>query len=184
MKRTSAQSRVDDPWVATLDTARAEARRLAALDSLDLLDTPPEAEFDALVAEAAATFEAPVAAISLLDADRKWLKAAVGLSIREIPRAASFCDTTFRSAQVTVVGDATCDPRFAANPLVTGEPGARFYAGAPLVDADGCRLGSLCIIDRLARAEFGADRRETLAALAERVVELIVRRRRGGKESD
>ncbi len=180
MEPTLAQARAEDPWAASLDNARAEARRLAALDSLDLLDSPPEAQFDAVVAEAAAAFGAPIAAISLVDADRQWFKATVGWSLRESPRAFSFCDRTIRGADVMVVGDATRDPRFASNPLVAGEPGIRFFAGAPLVDEGGRRLGALCIIDRSARAEFTSEHRATLAALAERVVALIAHRRHGG----
>ncbi|MBX9748146.1 MAG: PAS domain-containing protein [Roseococcus sp.] len=126
-----------------------EEARLKALRSYAILDTPPEPDFDHVVQLAARLLETPIALISLLDRDRQWFKASVGLDgVRETARELAFCDHAIRETGVMVVPDATADPRFAGNALVTGEPGIRFYAGAPLVTPDGQALGTLCVIDR------------------------------------
>jgi len=154
-----------------------EAARLAALTALDLLDTQPEAIFDSLTGLAALLFEAPVALVSLVDADRQWFKSCVGLETRETPRDAAFCAYTILRPEVFVVPDARADPRFAGNPLVTGPPGIRFYAGAPLVGPEGHRLGSLCIIDFAPRAGFSAADTARLQAIAAAVSNVIAMRR-------
>ena len=124
-----------------------EVERLAALRRLLLLDTPPEERFDRIVGFAAGEFDVPIALISLVDSDRLWLKARIGLDVCEAPRSTSFCAHAIRSHETMIVPDATLDPRFRDNPLVTGEPGIRFYAGAPLALEDGPRLGTLCLLD-------------------------------------
>lgn len=124
-----------------------EAERLAALRRLLLLDTPPEERFDRIVEFAAGEFNVPIVLISLVDSDRLWLKAKIGLDACEAPRSTSFCAHAIHSQESMIVPDATLDPRFSDNPLVTGEPGIRFYAGAPLALEDGHRLGTLCLID-------------------------------------
>lgn len=146
--------------------AAEEAKRLAALRALGLLDTPPEAIFDRLTQLAALTFRAPVALVTLVDAERQWFKACLGLDIRETPRDVAFCDYTIRQSGVFVVADALVDPRFRDNPLVTGHPYFRFYAGAPLISAEGHPLGSLCILDFAARDGFSAAERAQLEAMA------------------
>jgi GAF domain-containing protein len=171
----------DAALLAALRGARAEGRRLAALDRQALLDSPPEPEFDAVVAEAAARFGAPIALISLLDADRQWFEAPVGLEVEGNSRSVAFCDRTIRQPAVMVVPDATRDPRFEANPLVTGDPGIRFYAGAPVEAEDGQRIGTVCIIDRAPRPEFGPAEQAALTEFAARVTALIARRRAGNK---
>ncbi|WP_051293528.1 GAF domain-containing protein [Pseudoduganella violaceinigra] len=129
-------------------TPSNEAERLAALYALLLLDTPPEERFDKIVEFAAQEFEVPIALISLLDTDRQWFKAAVGLGTTcETGRDISFCGHAIMRAEIMVVEDALLDPRFADNPLVTGAPFIRFYAGAPLILSNGYALGTLCIID-------------------------------------
>jgi GAF domain-containing protein len=130
-----------------------------------------------VVAEAAASFAAPIALVSLVDADRQWFKAAVGLAATGTPRSLAFCDRAIRSAGVMVVPDAAQDPRFAENPLVTGEPGIRFYAGAPVEVAGGQRIGTVCVIDRAPRSDFGPEEQAALARLATRVAALIAVRR-------
>ena len=130
----------------------AEERRLGSLRRARLLDSLPERVFDDLVAVAAALFGVPIALVSLVDQDRQWFKARVGLGIDETPRSQSFCAHAIESPGAPmVVTDARRDPRFADNPLVTGEPGIRFYAGAPVVLGDGSAIGTLCVIDRQPR---------------------------------
>jgi GAF domain-containing protein len=129
-------------------TPSNEAERLAALYALLLLDTPPEERFDKIVEFAAEEFDVPIALISLLDTDRQWFKAAVGLgSTCETGRDISFCGHAIMRAEIMVVEDALLDQRFFDNPLVTGAPNIRFYAGAPLILSNGLALGTLCIID-------------------------------------
>jgi FOG: GAF domain len=110
-------------------------------------------------------FDAPIAVISLVDETRQWFKSCIGLDVRETARDVSFCDHTIGQSGVYVVPDAQADPLFADNPLVTGAPHIRFYAGAPLVDADGYALGSLCVLDTAPR-RFPARERALLTALS------------------
>lgn len=129
-----------------------EAARLAALESLNVLDTPATEVFDSFVRVARNLFETPIAAVSLVARDRQWFKAIHGLPVSETPRDLSFCaHAILHPAPAMVVPDATRDPRFADNALVTGDPGIRFYAGAPIRDQDGYALGALCVIDRTPR---------------------------------
>jgi GAF domain-containing protein len=129
-------------------TPSNEAERLAALYALLLLDTPPEERYDKIVAFAAEEFDVPIALISLLDTNRQWFKSAIGLGgTCETSRDISFCGHAIMRAEIMVVEDALLDPRFADNPLVTGPPHIRFYAGAPLILSNGYALGTLCIID-------------------------------------
>jgi diguanylate cyclase (GGDEF)-like protein len=153
-----------------------EARRLATLNALALLDTEPEREFDALVALAAQLLDAPTALLTLIDRDRQWIKAAEGFERGEVPRNVAFCDYTIRGDTPMVVDDARRDSRFAANPMVTGDPHVRFYAGAPLhaIDAQGERraIGALCVIDSMPRSLSAEARRALLhlATLAESTI--------------
>ncbi|MDT0188618.1 GAF domain-containing protein, partial [Microbacterium sp. ARD31] len=125
-----------------------ESRRLAALHRLQLLDTPPDPAFERIAQLAQTLFDVPIALISLLDEDRQWFKARCGLDVPGTPREQAFCNYTILHDSVFVVPDARSHADFALNPLVTGEPFIRFYAGAPLVVAPEIRLGSLCIIDK------------------------------------
>lgn len=128
-----------------------ETARLAALYELLILDTPPEERFDKIAVFAAAEFEVPMAVITLVDAERQWFKAKVGTAVCETGRDVSFCAHAILHEHIMVVPDARADVRFADNPLVTGEPHIRFYAGAPLTLPSGLRLGTLCLIDRQPR---------------------------------
>ncbi|WP_182422215.1 EAL domain-containing protein [Aureimonas sp. ME7] len=148
-----------------------EAERLEALETLSIFDTPPERTFDRIVAITSRIFQVPIALVSLVGRDRQTFKARIGLAACETGRDVSFCAHAIMDDEVFVVFDATNDERFAANPLVTGEPHIRFYAGAPLIDENGYRLGSLCIIDHKPREEFTANDREILSGLAASVVE-------------
>src|SRR6187402_1392644 len=152
-----------------------EAARLATLHDLRLLDTDPEAGFDDIVALACAITGAPTALISLVDTERQWFKARIGLDVCETPRSVAFCDHAIRGRDVLVTLDASRDPRFADNPLVTGAPFIRFYAGAPILTPEGHALGTVCVIDYAPRASF--DQADALSALARQVSALIELRR-------
>ena len=128
-----------------------ELTRLHVLRSYAVLDTPRDRALDRLVFMAAQLLSAPIALITLVDDDRQWFKAQVGITVRETARSVAFCGYTILSDDVLVVQDATHDARFADNPLVVEQPGIRFYAGAPLIASNGLRLGSLCVIDRRPR---------------------------------
>ena len=128
-----------------------ENERLDALARLKIMDTPPEPEFDELVEMAAAICEVPISLITLVDERRQWFKAAIGLATQETSREVAFCSHAIQQREVLTVEDATLDPRFAQNPLVTGEIGIRFYAGVPVSNAEGHLLGTLCVIDTVPR---------------------------------
>ena len=146
-----------------------ESERLAALARYAILDTTAENAFDELVQLASAICATPIALVSLVDASRQWFKARVGLDATETPRQISFCTHAIQQHDVFIVHDARSDPRFAANPLVTGDPHIRFYAGAPLTTPDGFNLGTLCVIDRQPRV-LDSGQQHALAALARQVV--------------
>jgi phosphoribosyl 1,2-cyclic phosphodiesterase/CheY-like chemotaxis protein len=124
-----------------------EDRRLAATRALGLWDTPPEERFDRVTRVAAALFDVPIALIALMERDREWFKSCWGLKLREVLRDDSFCSHAIFERRPLVVSDALMDERFADNPYVTGYPGVRFYAGQPLILANGCCVGTLCILD-------------------------------------
>jgi len=154
-------------------TGQAEARRVMALESLHVLDTAAEAAYDETTRLAAALFDAPMALVSLIDTDRQWFKSRVGLAATETPREHAFCAHAIASPdRVMVVDDAALDPRFAHNPLVTGDPNIRFYAGAPLVTSTGHAVGTLCVLDTRPRQHDPA-RMEALKLLARQVVERL-----------
>ena len=132
--------------------------RVRALRDLRLLDTPPEERFDRVVRFAAQEFGCPIALVSLVDATRQWFKAKVGLDACETDRDVSFCGHAIVRDELFVVEDASSDERFAGNPLVTGGPRIRFYAGAPLRLPNGHRVGTLCLIDTRPRSLDSVDR--------------------------
>lgn len=129
--------------------------RLRVLRELLILDTPPEERFDRLVQFAATEFDVPIALISLIDRDRQWFKARVGMDACETSREISFCGHAIAQDGLFEVLDAALDPRFADNPLVVGDPHIRFYIGAPLALPGGAKVGTLCLIDTQPR-EFDA----------------------------
>lgn len=142
-----------------------EPERLRAVRALRLLDTPPEPRFDRLVRMATRLFRVPIALVVLVDAERQWFKAGVGLEVDQTSRHVSFCGHCLLGSGTLVVDDAREDPRFAGNPLVVGPPKIRFYAGQALHSEGGSRVGTLCIIDRIPR-QLEEDERELLADLA------------------
>lgn len=149
-----------------------ESARQAALDQQRILDTPPEARFDRLTRMAARLLDVPIALISLIDRDRQWFKSCVGLNVSETPRSLSFCGHAIFDRHPLIVENALEDDRFYDNPLVTGEPNIRFYAGTPLHSADGYALGTLCVIDRKPRVLSEEDQ-QCLRDLADCIEEQI-----------
>ncbi|MFZ6687432.1 diguanylate cyclase domain-containing protein [Undibacterium sp. SXout11W] len=139
-----------------------EQQRLAVLRALKVLDTPPEERFDRVTRMARRIFGVPIALVSLVDENRQWFKSCDGLIATETDRNISFCGHAILQQGTFVIQDAHKDPRFFDNPLVTGEPYVRFYAGHPLTTLTGESLGTLCIIDHEPR-EFGTEDTEMLA---------------------
>ncbi|GGC70961.1 sensor domain-containing phosphodiesterase [Marinobacter halophilus] len=149
--------------------APIERRRLAALEKLGILDTPPEERFDRLVRIARQFYGVKTALFSILDDERQWFKSKDGLDATETPRSVAFCDYAIRQDKAFIVEDATLDHRFKSNPLVTGHPNIRFYAGIPVREPSGFKLGTLCIIDDHPRriSEIDLDVLRTLASVIE-----------------
>jgi len=147
-----------------------EGERLRALRRYAILNTPPEAGFDRITRLAARLLKVPVALVSLVDENRQWFKSCYGFDGRETSRELSFCAHAILADGLTVVPDVTLDPRFADNLLVTGAPGVRFYAGAPLKSSDDHSLGTLCVLDVVSR-ELNAEEQATLGDLAAMVAD-------------
>jgi PAS domain S-box-containing protein len=162
-----------------------EADRLAALSSYDILDTEPEEAFDDLVRLVARLCEAPIAVVNLIDQGRQWFKAEVGLGVRETPLDTSFCAHALLQSDGMVVPDATRDPRFECNPLVTAEPGLRFYAGVLLKTREGLPLGTLCVLDVEPRPAGLTELQQTaLETLGRQVMSQLELRRAVRQKSD
>ena len=153
-----------------------ETERLATLYGLNVLDSPPEKDFDDIVALAAAVCGVPMSLVSLIDTDRQWFKASVGTDLVETSRDLSFCAHAILGRDLLVVPDARQDPRFADNPAVAREGGVRFYAGAPLVTTDGYALGTLCVVDSRPR-RLDVEQLQALRALARQVTSQLELRR-------
>ncbi len=149
-----------------------EQARLATLLHYDILDTPPEREFDDIVHVAAALCQTPIALVSLVDADRQWFKSRLGLDATETPRGLAFCGHAILGDGLFEVPNALEDERFRDNPPVTGDPDIRFYAGAPLTMPDGQRLGTLCVIDRTPR-QMSEVQRDALMRLGRQVARQV-----------
>ncbi|MDR6992930.1 GAF domain-containing sensor histidine kinase [Luteimonas sp. 3794] len=156
--------------------AHAESRRLSALRSYGILDTPAEAVFEDITRIAAAVCGTPISVVNLIDADRQWFKSEIGLGVRETPLETSICAHAILEQDFLEVPDTTIDPRFASNPLVTGDPNLRFYAGALLKTPDGLPLGTVCVLDTVPRA-LTQVQIVTLQALARQVMAQLELRR-------
>jgi diguanylate cyclase (GGDEF)-like protein len=142
-----------------------ESTRIQMLHGLNLLDSEPEERFDRLTRLAKRLFNVPIALVTLVDKDRQWFKSCVGLNVTETPRSISFCGHAILKNELLLVPDATQDERFHDNPLVTGEPKIRFYAGYPLTVPNGNKMGTLCLIDTKPR-ELDDEERALLRDLA------------------
>lgn len=157
-----------------------EESRLRVLHSYGILDTPAETAFDRITTLCSRLFKVPIALVSLVDRNRQYLKSCYGLNVTETPREVSFCaHTIVNKSDPLVVEDATKDPRFRDNPLVTGEPFIRFYAGIPILGRENAALGSLCLIDRRPRSLSDDDlfNLSDIACLVEDELALHERRR-------
>ena len=150
-----------------------EPARLLALEQLGILDTPEERAYDAITHVAAAHYACRVSLVTFVDAQRQWFKASHGWDVRETSRDLSFCAHAILQPLPLVVADTRTDERFRDNPLVTGAPFIRFYAGVPLTTSDGYRLGTLCVLDDAPRSDVGPDDLAVLEDLAEVVVEKL-----------
>ncbi len=157
-----------------------EEIRLARLKEYRILDTDPEKRFDDLAFLASYICQTPVAMISLIDADRQWMKSVVGYPALVLPRDISFCAHTIMEPEMLVVEDAVRDERFANNPLVVQEPLVRFYAGVPVFSYDGLALGSLCVLDRTPR-KLSPEQLQALKALSHQVHDQMELRRSLGE---
>ncbi len=146
-----------------------EERRVTALHALNLLDTEPEERFDRITRLAQRVFDTQMSAFTLVDSDRQWFKSKVAMASEEDPLDTGFCPHAILTPETTVVPDARDDPRFHDNPLVTGDPNIRFYAGHPVAGPGGEVLGTLCVIDDKPRAaaDFDAEALAEFAAMVE-----------------
>ncbi len=152
-----------------MDIPANEDQRLQVLQLYKVLDTSAEKSFDDLTRLAANVCETPISLVSLIDRDRQWFKSRYGLSATETSREVAFCAHAIMNNEVMVVEDALEDPRFSQNELVTGEPGIRFYAGAPLTVGENLNLGTLCVIDTKPN-QLSDKQIETLELLRDAVV--------------
>ena len=153
-----------------------EQERLEALHSYDILDTEPEPVFNDLAQLAAYVCGTPMAVVSLLGDERQWMKARVGINVREAPREQTFCQYALNASDVFEIPDARADALYASNPMVTGAPHIRFYAGTPLRSPEGYPLGTLCAFDTVPRA-LSTDQRAALRLLARQVMAHLELRR-------
>lgn len=161
-----------------------EAQRFEALHRLNLLDSPPEVLFDDIVALAALSCATPIALVSLIDQERQWFKACIGLDVTETPRDQAFCaHAILRPDALLIVPDTHEDPRFQENPLVMGAPHIRFYAGAPILSPEGQPLGTVCVIDTIPRT-LDAAQQAALVRLARQTSTLLRLRQLGIEKSE
>jgi diguanylate cyclase (GGDEF)-like protein len=176
MSETSVLDAVVLAYRAIADPQRDDAKlsdepaRLAALQRYTVLDTPAEPAFDKITGLVQTIFNVPIAAVSLIDADRQWFKSCLGLSAAQTPREVSFCTHTITGRAPMVIENAALDPRFADNPFVVGAPYIASYLGVPLTTPDGYNIGALCAIDRVPR-RFSTEQIEIMRSFAALVID-------------
>ncbi len=153
-----------------------EEARLEALRKYEILDTAADKAFDDITALAADVCQTPISLLTFIDRDRQWFKSNVGMEARETSRDLAFCAHAILQDELFIVPDALLDERFAKNPLVSGDPNIRFYAGMPLVTPDGQAVGALCVIDRVPR-ELSQAQKNKIRALAQSALMLLELRR-------
>ncbi|HEY5758674.1 MAG TPA: ATP-binding protein [Steroidobacter sp.] len=181
---SSTSPALDTPIVAAAEAEALrvpiplnEPSRLLALQSYEIMDSGQELRYDDITLLASRICHTPMALITLINEDRQWFKSKVGLDGTETPRELAFCAHAIcEPDKVLTVADARIDDRFSANPYVTGDPHVRFYAGAPLLSADGHALGTLCVIDREPR-HLEPEQKDALLALSRQVMALMEERR-------
>jgi PAS domain S-box-containing protein len=154
----------------------AEDKRLNALGRYHILDTLPEKEFDAITRLASYVCKTPIALISFIDAERQWVKSRVGTDAKEMPRADAFCDHAILDDNILEINDVLEDKIFSQNPFIINDPQIRFYAGVPLTDPDGYRLGALCVMDMVQR-KLSDEQLSALRTLADEVMSHLVLRK-------
>jgi adenylate cyclase len=156
-----------------------EPRRLEALRSYEILESPAELSYDELTSLAARICRTPVAYLKFFDESRAWFKSHVGFppDLTEVPRESTICNSTIRQSDLVVVPDCTQDDRFRDNPTVTGWPHIRFYCGMPLINPQGYALGTFCVLDFVARDDIAFEQQEAMQTLAEQVVARLELRR-------
>lgn len=157
---------------------KKERARITALHSQNILDTENEEEFDRIVKVASFICGTPISLISLVDTDRQWFKSKIGLDIEETPRNVSFCSHAIQQDGIMEVQDATKDIRFKDNPLVTGDPNIRFYAGTPLITETGLKLGTLCVIDKVPKI-LSQEQKDCLESLSMQIMDQIKLKHQG-----
>ena len=170
----------DEQTMPTDPTSDAEERRLAVLHSFAILDTPEDPEYVDPVRLAAEVCSAPLALITFIDRERVWIKARVGITVTEIARKDSFCHLILASGTPVVVEDTAADPRISASPMVTGPVGVRFYAGVPLISHEGEIIGTICVLDRVART-LTPGQQEALGSIGRLVMSRLELRRSVGQ---
>lgn len=164
------------PSAIATPAALHEQARLNALASYDVLDTPTEETFDRLTRLSKRIFNVSMTTVTFLDGHRQWFKAQQGLSVCETDREVAFCDIAIKQPDALIVPDASADPRFANNPLVTGEPKIRFYAGMQLRSPDGHAIGTVCVMDTKPRS-FSREEEAILAELSGLAIDVLELRR-------
>ncbi len=170
---------IEDGWQTATPDEAEEKGRLSALHAYDILDTPQETEFERITTLVAEMLDVPIALVSLIDENRQWFKSCYGLNVAETPRDMAFCVHAIETPEdIMIIPDARKDNRFRKNPLVTGEPHIRFYAGAPLITKTGFALGTLCAISNEPREGLTNKEKllmQTLAAVIVDEMELRVK---------
>ena|ERR1700694_2088046 len=160
-----------------------DQERIEALLSYDILDSKPETYFNNFAEIIAQSFDVPIALISLVDKEQVYFKANVGMEGTDrVPRGVSLCSLAILEPRLTIFEDALSEPCLIANPLVAGEFGLRFYAGAPLVTPEGFNIGTVCIVDKISR-EFSPADGELLSSFAHSIMEAIIKRKQSIEES-